>query len=79
MTTASLERGKELQYEINDLKRALSEISRGKLFSIESVSCATHYRSADPFLAYVENELRTTAQTKVLERIEQLENEFKDL
>jgi hypothetical protein len=77
MTLQTLERAKEIQYTIDDLKKALSEISRGRLFSIETSPSCT--RQADPLLAEIENDLKAQAQSKVLAMIRSLSDEFESL
>jgi hypothetical protein len=78
MTLQTLERAKEIQYTIDDLKKALSEISRGRLFSIETSPSCTG-RQADPLLAEIENDLKAQAQSKVLAMIKNLSDEFESL
>lgn len=78
MTKETLERAKEIQFEIEDLKRSLSQLSRGKLFDIDSNSCSISRQGA-PFLAQIESELRTLGTDRVLERISKLEEEFNGL
>lgn len=78
MTIATLERAKEIRMEIDDLRKSLSQITRGKLFDLETGSgCYT--RQADPFLAQVENDIKTYANSAILKKIESLESEFTSL
>lgn len=78
MTKEALERAKDIQYTIDDLKKALSEISRGRLFTIETPSCSVS-RQADPLLAEIENDVKSAAQTKILAIIKNLDEEFDSL
>lgn len=81
MNNTNLERAQQIRLEIEDLRKSLSQIARGKLFDLDvGHSCSvTMYRYADPFLATVENDIKTYANTKILEKIELLEAEFKSL
>lgn len=78
MTIQTLERAKEIRYEVDDLKKSLSQVSRGKLFDIQSGQGCISV-SADPFLAELENSLKHEAQEKILYRIQELEQEFASL
>lgn len=78
MTIQTLERAKEIRYEVDDLKKSLSQVSRGKLFDIQTgQGCISSF--ADPFLAELESSLKHDAQQKILYRIQELEKEFVSL
>lgn len=78
MTKEQMEHGQQIQYDLSDLKRALSQISRASIFSIDtSPSCSGRY--GDSFLAELETELKTRATAKINQRIASLEKEFKSL
>lgn len=81
MTNTNLERAQQIRIEIEDLRKSLSQLARGKLFDLDvGNSCSvTMYRYADPFLAGVENDIKTYANAKILEKIESLDTEFKSL
>lgn len=73
-----MEHGQQIQYDLSDLKRALSQISRANIFTIDtSPGCSGRY--GDPFLAELETELKTRGTDKINQRIAALEKEFKSL
>lgn len=73
-----MERGQQIQDDLRDYKRALSQISRANVFSIETGSGCVG-RVGDSFLAEVETEIKTRATLKINQRIAVLEKEFKAL
>lgn len=78
MTNLQLERGREIQNEIERLKGALSELLRGQIFDCRDSGCHVN-RIANPFLAELEVKTRKSASDAITAKIKDLEREFKSL
>lgn len=77
MTKANFDRANEIRSELYELKKSLTQVSRTKFFELSSL-CTADIRT-DSFLSEIENDLKTYANAKILERINVLEDEFKSL
>lgn len=78
MTDYQLAKAKEIKESLELLQESLLQISRGRLFNIETNTCSMK-RHADDFLAMVENDIKIHATDAILKRIKELEEEFDSL
>lgn len=79
MTEQQLEKGQEIRRDISTLQSSLADISRSKIFSIDSSSCTFTGKMADPFLAQLETDVKSMATSKIVSEIQKLEDEFANL
>lgn len=80
MNTDQLTKANAIQQDIERLKSSLSEMLKGRIFTIEEYHTGPYMRStANPFLADLEVKTRSFATNAITKRIEELETEFKNL
>ena len=79
MTEQQLEKGQEIRRDISTLQSSLADISRAKIFSVDSSSCTFAGKRADPFLAQLETDVKSMATSRIVSEIQKLEDEFANL
>lgn len=80
MTQNELQIGNEITREIENLKGALMEVSKSKLFNVADSACSPYgYKTADAFLSVLDTEVKNMAIRAINDRLQELERKFTEL
>lgn len=78
MNKTQLERAKEIEAELHDLRRSLVKNNDMRVFNLNG-GCGMSFNEADNFLSNLETEVKTYINKSISDRIKALQIEFDQL
>ena len=79
MTKTQLERAKEIESELHDLRRALAKSIDRRIFEYTGGCGISYHEANDTYLAGLETEVKTYINKSISDRIKALQTEFDQL